>query len=117
MVTIIRKYLSSQASQAEQKELYNWLQKEVKNKDIFKNEVINYMKKESPDKIYDPEMAFEDFKAAIDTIENRKSLSKNIKRYYKYAAILILLIVGSFFIKQNLNSDALNKYYFNRREK
>lgn len=109
MKLIINKYLKATTNELEEKKLYDWLLENDSNVQVFKNEVTFYMLNNSTSEIVDEQKAFEAFKEAIDKREKHKQLRVfSIKKYYKYAATIGILISSIYFINNSLKSKDAN---------
>lgn len=105
MKLLVRKYLESKTSVSEEEMLYVWLQKDKKNINIFKDEMSLFMFIQSKEDSMDPQIAFEEFKFTIEKKSNKPVKFLNYKSYYKYVAILIVIISSTYFIKTSFTPD------------
>lgn len=105
MKLLVKKYLESKTSETEEEMLYVWLQKDKKNIDIFKDEMSLFMLIQSKEGSMDPQIAFEAFKSTIEKKSNQPVRFLNYRNYYKYAAILIVIISSTYFIKSSFTLD------------
>ncbi len=96
MLTLIQKYLDGVASSAEIEELKQWIQEDRKNLKTFKEEIKlhNYSKKDT-NQIFNKEIALQ--KIIMRSIYEKKQ--RNTQKWYKYAAILIVIVTSSIFGK------------------
>lgn len=105
MKFIIEKYLQGIADESEEKKLFDWLLEKDSNLHDFKTEVTRYMLNTS-NKHVNEEKAFELFKEAISGIkeQNKRTRKLSVKKYYRYAAILVILLSGIYFVNIALKS-------------
>jgi hypothetical protein len=105
---IISKYLDSEATEAEVKQLLNWLEKEknqITFKDYIKTKLLIDIKFKS----------FNSQEAVILFLDEVKLMNKNRNKnrfghWLKYAAIFITFIgIGYYFVNQNRTSDVIGK--------
>lgn len=90
MLALIQKYLNSNSSKMEEKELLIWLEKNESNKKIFIEQVKlwNYTYKDTHE--FDKNKAFETLKKKINKLPEKKQTSFQLNKYFKYAAVLVL---------------------------
>lgn len=105
---IISKYLDSEATEAEVKQLLKWLEKE-RNQIIFKDFIKAKLLIDIKFKSFNSQEAVISFLDEIKLINRNKN--KNRFGYWlKYAAVFIALIgIGYFFVNQNRASDVIEK--------
>lgn len=105
---IISKYLASEASEAEVKQLLNWLEKE-KNRITFKNYIKAKLLIDIKFKSFNSQEAVILFLDEIKLI-NRDKNKNRFGHWLKYAAIFITFIgIGYYFVNQNRTSDVIGK--------
>ncbi|HCE55985.1 MAG TPA: iron dicitrate transport regulator FecR [Lutibacter sp.] len=105
---IISKYLDSEASEAEVKQLLNWLEKE-KNQITFKNYIKAKLLIDIKFKSFNSQEAVILFLDQI-RLMNKNRNKNRFGHWLKYAAVFIAFIgIGYFFVNQNRTSDAIRK--------
>ena len=112
MKLIINKYLKGNTNELEEKQLYDWLLKDDHNIQIFKKEISYYMLHSSGSEIVDVQEAFEEFKASVKKREHQPVHVFSYKKYYRYAAAIVILISGIYFVTnfKNLYSNSTNQF-------
>ena len=110
MKKLIYKYLKGNSTEAEEKLIYDWLQENNLNAQIFKEEVSIYMLSNTTNEIVNEQKAFDEFKF---TITHRKESNPDktypFKKYYKYAAAVVVILCCSVFFNNywNINTSDL----------
>lgn len=105
---IISKYLDSEATEAEVKQLLKWLEKE-RNQIIFKDFIKAKLLIDIKFKSFNSQEAVISFLDEIKLIKRNKNKNR-FGHWLKYAAVFIVLIgVGYFFMNQNKTSDVIEK--------
>lgn len=105
MKLIIEKYLAGIADESEEKKLVGWLLENDSNLNEFKSEIARKLLN-TPYKHVDEQKAFELFRETVHRIQkhNKRTSKLSISKYYKYAAILIILLSSIIFVNIALNS-------------
>ncbi|MDD3721734.1 MAG: FecR family protein [Lutibacter sp.] len=105
---IISKYLDSEASEAEVKQLLNWLEKK-RNQKTFKDYIKEKLLIDIKFKSFNSQEAVILFLDEIKLINKGKNKNR-FGHWLKYAAVFIVFIgIGYFFVNQNRTSDAIGK--------
>jgi hypothetical protein len=106
MKKIIKKYLNFNSSLQEDKQLNDWIHKDAENLNFFKKEIYEHENQKHREEVFDTEKSL----AAIKTKLKKPTKVFSLKKYYKYAAILILaLSIQLFFLMKKDNiSDIKN---------
>ena len=94
MKLIITKYLKGKTNKLEEKELYNWLSNDDSNVRIFKKKIAFYMLAHSTNETVNIQEVFEEFKEKISGEKSGQIPFLPYKKYYKYAAVVTILIAS-----------------------
>lgn len=98
MKSIIRKYLRGETTDTEEKRLYHWIHEKKANLDVFKEEITFYMLEDTEVDKQEVQQAYEEFCGRIEQVPKKPVLVQFVQRYYKYAAIIAILISGVLFV-------------------
>jgi hypothetical protein len=106
MKKIIKKYLNFNSSLQEDKQLNDWVHKDAENLKFFKKEIYEHKNQKQPEEVFDTEKSL----AAIKTKLQKPKKVISLKKYYKYAAILIFaLSIQLFFLTKKDNVSDIKK--------
>lgn len=106
MLSLIQKYLNANSSEMEEIELLNWVEKDESNKKIFIEQVKlwNYTYKDTNK--FNTNKAFEILKRKINKEAEKKQNPFQLKKYFKYAAVLVLGLLSFLWVS---NSGQISK--------
>ncbi|MCF6223331.1 MAG: FecR family protein [Flavobacteriaceae bacterium] len=101
---IINKFLDNSIESSEENELENWIKKES-NQNKFEEVVFANHFADLATTNFDTDYAFEKFEKEIE-VKKKKGLLISLKKYYKYAAILLIaLFAGLYLFKNDLSTN------------
>ena len=100
MDDIIQKYLNGLSTEDEERLLYVWLKKDDENLDFFKRKVFAQGLNVHKNLEFDSMAAFRQFKKKVTPLNDNKTTHSLVQKYFKYAAILLILVSSSFFLNE-----------------
>jgi hypothetical protein len=103
MKELIKKYLNFNTTLQEEKQLNDWIYKDAKNLNFFKKEIYEYGIQNHSEEIFDIEKSLAATKRKLNISKPKPKRIIYLKKYYKYAAIFILVICSQiyFLIKKD----------------
>jgi len=90
MLALIHKYLNSNSSKTEEKDLLNWVEKDETNKKIFIEQVKLWNYSNDDSNQFNTNRAFEILKRKITRLPVKNQNPFQIHKFLKYAAVFVL---------------------------
>ena len=114
---LIEKYIKGNLSDSEKTNLKHWLSEKKNNKLIFKDEIKKWYKKDQQNVKVDSTNAFHKVNEAINEQKTKNSVVKTAAPYFKYAAVVIgiIICVSAFTLLKNSEKNTNSQIVTNKK--